>query len=461
MDQEDTIVALATPLGQSGIGIVRISGTKSFSIAQKIFRSSNGSRVNWSSTFRTHYGWIVTPEEREVVDEVLLTLMRSPRTYTREDIVEINCHGGPLPLRKTLELGLRLGARLAEPGEFTRRAFLNGRIDLTQAESVLEVVQAKTEKALMVALNGLKGRFSEKIFSLKEEIVDLVSSLEAEIEFPDEEIPVPSRTTRKRQLIQILTKLDSLIEMGEAAVLYRDGIKAVIIGRPNVGKSSLLNALLDRERAIVTCIPGTTRDTIEESINMKGFPLCIIDTAGLGAAGDAVNQEGIKRTHSSMDQADIVFLVVDGSLALTEEDELIFQKTRGKNRLILVNKIDLPQRVDRKKVKTLLPNDVIIEISATRGTNLEKLKEVISDLILKEIIPSSPPPLLINVRQKNVIERTKNSLLRALEAVEDEMPEEVVVVDLKEGLESLGEITGETTGEDILDHIFSSFCIGK
>lgn len=258
-----------------------------------------------------------------------------------------------------------------------------------------------------------------------------------------------------------MTKLDSLIEMGEAAALYREGIKAVIIGRPNVGKSSLLNALLDRERAIVTCIPGTTRDTIEESINMKGFPLCIIDTAGLGMVGDVVNQEGIKRAHSSMDQADIVFVMVDGSLALTEEDELVFQKTRGKNRLILVNKIDLPQRIDRKKMKMLLPNDVIIEISATRGTNLEKLKEVTSDLILKEIIPSSSPPLLINVRQKNALEQAKNGLLRALEGIKEGMPEEVIVVDLKEGLESLGEITGETTGEDILDRIFSNFCIGK
>jgi len=461
MDQEDTIVALATPLGQSGIGIVRISGRKSFSIAKRIFRPSNRSRVNWSSTFRTHYGWIVDPEEKEVVDEVLLTLMRSPRTYTREDIVEINCHGGPLPLRKTLQLGLKLGARLAKPGEFTRRAFLNGRIDLAQAESVLEVIQAKTEEALMIAANGLRGRFSEEILFLKEQIVDLVSSLEAEIEFPDEEIPAPSRDTRKKQLRRILTKLDSLIEMGETAALYREGIKAVIIGRPNVGKSSLLNALLDRERAIVTCIPGTTRDTIEESINMKGFPLCIVDTAGLGVAGDVVNQEGIKRAHSSMNQADIVFLMVDGSLALTEEDELVFQKTRGKNRLILVNKIDLPQKIDRKKMKMLLPNDVIIEISATRGTNLEKLKEVTSDLILKEIIPSSSLPLLINVRQKNVLEQAKNGLLRALEGIKEGMPEEVIVVDLKEGLESLGEITGETTGEDILDRIFSRFCIGK
>ena len=461
MDQEDTIVALATPLGQSGIGIVRISGRKSFSIAKRIFRPSNGSRVNWSSTFRTHYGWIVDPEEKEVVDEVLLTLMRSPRTYTREDIVEINCHGGPLPLRKTLQLGLKLGARLAKPGEFTRRAFLNGRIDLTQAESVLEVIQAKTEEALMIAANGLRGRFSEEILFLKEQIVDLVSSLEAEIEFPDEEIPAPSRDIRKKQLRRILTKLDSLIEMGETAALYREGIKAVIIGRPNVGKSSLLNALLDRERAIVTCIPGTTRDTIEESINMKGFPLCIVDTAGLGVTGDVVNQEGIKRAHSSMNQADIVFLMVDGSLALTEEDELVFQKTRGKNRLILVNKIDLPQRIDRKKMKMLLPNDVIIEISATRGTNLEKFKEVTSDLILKEIIPSSSPSLLINVRQKNVLEQAKDGLLRALEGIKEGMPEEVIVVDLKEGLESLGEITGETTAEDILDRIFSNFCIGK
>ncbi len=461
MDQEDTIIAPATPIGQSGIGIVRMSGRKSFSIAKKIFRSSNGSRVNWSSTFRTHHGWIVDPENKETVDEVLLTIMRSPKTYTREDIVEINCHGGSIPLRGTLELGLKLGARLAKPGEFTRRAFLNGRIDLAQAESVLDVVQAKTDEGLMIAVNGLKGRFSQEIYSLKKEIVDFLSCLEAEIEFPDEEIDPPSRTAKKKQLSRILAKLDFLIEMGETARIYREGVKAVIIGRSNVGKSSLLNALLDRERAIVSCIPGTTRDTIEEIVNMKGFPLCIIDTAGLGKLRNVLDREGIKRTHSSMNQADIIFLMVDGSLPLAEEDERIFQKTKGKNRLILVNKIDLPQRIDREKMKTLLPKDVIIEISATRGTNLEKLKQVTSELILREIVPSPSSPLLINVRQKSVLEQVKKSLLRAVEATREGMPEEMLVVDLKEGLNSLGDITGETTGEDILDHIFSNFCIGK
>lgn len=461
MDQEDTIIAPATPIGQSGIGIVRMSGRKSFSIAKKIFRSSNGSRINWSSTFRTHHGWIVDPENKETVDEVLLTIMRSPKTYTREDIVEINCHGGSIPLRKTLELGLKLGARLAKPGEFTMRAFLNGRIDLAQAESVLDVVQAKTDKGLMIAVNGLKGRFSQEIYSLKEEIVDFLSCLEAEIEFPDEEIGHPSRTAKKKQLKQILAKLDFLSEMGETARIYREGVKVVIIGRSNVGKSSLLNALLDRERAIVSCIPGTTRDTIEEIVNMKGFPLYIIDTAGLGKVKNVVDREGIKRTHSSMDQADIIFLMVDGSLPLAEEDGRIFQKTKGKNRLILVNKIDLPQRIDREKMNTLLPKDVIIEISATRGTNLEKLKQVTSELILREIVPSPSSPLLINVRQKSVLEQVKKSLLRAVEATREGMPEEMLVVDLKEGLNSLGDITGETTGEDILDHIFSNFCIGK
>ncbi len=461
MNQEDTIVALATPVGHSGIGIVRMSGKESFSIARKTFRSPNGSKINWSSTFRIHYGWMVDPHAKEAIDEVLLTLMRAPKTYTREDIVEINCHGGFVPLRRTLELAIKFGARLAHPGEFTRRAFLNGRIDLLQAESILDVVDAKTDQALGIALNGLRGTLSRKIYSFRDAIVELLTCLEAEIEFPDEEIQVPSRTFRKKQIKTLLVQLDSLIEMSGTTRIYREGVRITIIGRSNVGKSTLFNALLERERAIVSSIPGTTRDTIEESINLRGVPLCITDTAGLGKPTGLVDKEGIRRAHFSMDEADVILLVVDGSRGLSREDRVAFQKTKGKAAVILVNKIDLLQKADTQSIRELAPRSLVLQISATKGTNLEKLKEAVSDLILRKIVPSSPPPFLITLRQKNALQETKDSLLRALDAVEKEMPEELIAFDLKEGLKSIGDITGETTGEDVLDRIFSNFCIGK
>jgi len=457
----DTIIAISTPIGQSGIGIIRISGKDSFRIAQKIFRPSKNTSLNWNLSFKIYYGWIVDPGTGEKIDEVLLTLMKAPQTYTREDIVEINCHGGLVPLRKTLELGIKMGARLAQPGEFTRRAFINGRIDLIQAESVLDIVQAKTEKGLQIALNQLEGKLSEKISSLRDKMVDLLSYLEAEIEFPEENINSFSPQEKKNRIKQILSSINSLLELAQSGRIYREGIKVAIAGRINAGKSSLLNALVQRERAIVSQMPGTTRDTIEEMINLKGFPLYLIDTAGLGTSTNRVEEEGIKRAYSCIEQADIVLLMVDGSIPLTKEDEQILSNIKKPNLLLLISKRDLPLRLDLKRLRSLFPGQLCLEISALTGYNLEKLKKKIAWLILKRVIPVTSDSLTINVRQKNILGKAKIYLLRAKQALRKGLSEDFIAYDLKQAINSLGEITGESVNEEVLERIFANFCIGK
>lgn len=458
---EDTIAAIATPIGESGIGIVKMSGKESFLIARKIFQPYRGKKINWKTPFKTHYGWIVDPESKELIDEVLLTLMPAPRSYTREDVVEINCHSGPVPLRKTLRLTLKLGARLAEAGEFTKRAFLNGRIDLAQAESVLEVVQAKTEKGLEIALSQLKGRLSEKINRLKEEMIDFLSCLEAEIEFAEEDIERLSRKDGERRLEDILVQIALLLETARRGRVYKEGLKAVIVGRPNVGKSSLLNTLLQRERAIVSHTPGTTRDTIEEMINVKGFPLWIIDTAGLREVEGKIEEEAVRRTHAKLEEANIILLMVDGSLPLQKEDIPILKRTEKEKTLLIVNKIDLPQRIDKERINSLFPVQEAVEISATEEINLEKLKERIAEFALKEAVLSSGDSLILSVRQEQTLKQAQQNVERALLAIRGQLSEELTAFDLREAIDKLGEITGEVVADDILDEIFSHFCIGK
>lgn len=461
MMSEDTITAVATAIGESGIGIVRMSGKESFLIARKIFQPPSGKKVNWKTSFKTHYGWIIDPQTKELIDEVLLTLMPAPKSYTREDVAEINCHGGPIPLRKTLRLTLKLGARLAEAGEFTKRAFLNGRIDLAQAESVLEVVQAKTEKSLEIALAQLKGGLSKKINTLKKKMVDSLSYLEAEIEFEEEDIKHLSRKDKETRLEGILLEIDLLLKTARGGKVYKEGLKAVIAGRPNVGKSSLLNTLLQRERAIVSHIPGTTRDTIEEMINIKGFPLWIIDTAGLREVEGEVEEEAVRRTHAKLEEANIILLMVDGSSPLKEEDVLIFERIKKEKTQVVVNKIDLPQKINKERIKSFFPGQEVLEISATEEINLEKLKERIAEFALKEATLSPDGFFILTIRQEQALEQARQNVERALLGAKEKLWPELIAFDLREGINRLGEITGEVATDDILDQIFSHFCIGK
>lgn len=446
MIYEDTIVAISTPLGEGGIGIVRLSGKNAKAIAEKLFDRPLENR-------RLVYGHIRDPETSEVVDEVLVAYMAAPHTYTREDVVEINCHGGPLPLQRVLGLTLRYGARLAEPGEFTLRAFLNGRIDLSQAEAVLDIVQAKTQASLRLAVQGLKGKLSQQIREIREELLSALAYFTARLDFPEDEV-------EEQDISGILErshrKLRRLLESADAGVVYRQGVRTAIVGRPNVGKSSLLNRLLRTDRAIVTPIPGTTRDTLEEVVNLKGVPFLLIDTAGMAQSRDLVEALGMERSRRAVEQADLVLFVVDAGEPLTPADEEIKTLLEGKTKLTVVNKCDLPLRIELDR----LPQPFVIT-SALTGEGLDELEEKLVELALGGRVVGSDAPLVTNVRHKEALERAEKHLSEAQRSLRSGMPDDLVALDLTAALNALGEITGETVTEDLLESIFSRFCIGK
>jgi len=461
--RDDTIVAISTPPGEGGIGIVRMSGPDALKIANAIFYSPKGIRPSCSESHRLHYGFIIDPHSGERIDEVLLSVMRAPHTYTREDMVEINCHGGYLVLRRVLELTIRQGARPAMPGEFTMRAFLNGRIDLTQAEAVLDLIKAKTEEAERIAIEQVAGVLRRKIEDISEDLQELVVEVEAYIDFPDEDI-FKGPLSIEHRIIEIRDKLKDLSKSFYQGRILREGIATVIAGRPNVGKSSLLNALLGMDRAIVTDIPGTTRDIIEETINIKGIPLRLIDTAGIREAKDIVEAEGIKRTEMAIERADMVLVVIDGSQDLTEYDLSLLEKLRDKEvlTLIVLNKKDLGLVLQKShEAFRELP---VIEISAIKNEGLDDLKEKIFNLITKRgSFEPGQRVLLTRARHKVLIDEA----LCATEEVSEMLtsksaPLEIIAFNLRKALSSLNEIIGlEFSEEDILSRIFSEFCIGK
>jgi len=403
----------------------------------------------------------VDPETQVTVDEVLLTLMRAPRTYTREDTVEINCHGGPVPLRKVLDLTLHAGAQLAEPGEFTRRAFRNGRIDLAQAESVLDVIEASTEDSLVLALEGLKGGLSKRIEHLGGALVDLLGTLEATIEFPEEELGVPAGPEVLKTVSLLISEISCLLAMGERTRPYRDGVRVTIVGKPNVGKSTLFNRILDRDRAIVSSTPGTTRDTLEEHINLKGVPIVLTDTAGLGTSRDRLAGEAVLRARRAMEQADFLLVVVDGSRELSGEDYRLLRRARRYPGLLVMNKADLPQVLDTERLGPAGPVEDTMAVSASTGCNLEKLLELMTHSILNRVSRACPGEVLLNLRQSTCLKRARDSLRRAEEAASAGVPEELMATEVKSALAELGGITGATTSEDVLESVFSRFCIGK
>ncbi|MGA2957067.1 MAG: tRNA uridine-5-carboxymethylaminomethyl(34) synthesis GTPase MnmE [Thermodesulfobacteriota bacterium] len=456
---EDTIAAISTPLGMGGIGIVRLSGPQAGEILGRIFRRKGGPRPLLSHRF--YLGEVFRPRDQTVLDEVLAVFMEKPKTYTREDVVEIQAHSGFLVLQEILEVVLQSGARLAEPGEFTKRAFLNGRIDLTQAEAVIDLIQSKTQRSLELANLQRRGRLAQELAQIREEILNLTALLEASIDFPEEEVPELSGGQVQARLGQVQDRLEALLRTYDEGKIYREGISAVIIGRPNVGKSSLLNSLLREDRAIVTPIPGTTRDVIEEVINLRGIPLKIMDTAGLHHARDAVEVEGVRRTRHRLTQADLVIWVVDGSGSLTPEDLDILPQVQGKKTVIAFNKNDLPQRLHPRDLAELIPQAPGVPISALHHTNIDLLEEAIRAAVLNGRLESNSEILLSNLRHKQAIEIAREALIQARQSLEANLSAEFITLDLSGALHSLGEIVGETTTEDILNRIFSQFCIGK
>lgn len=459
-EPQETIAAISTPFGESGIGIVRISGSKSESIIRKVFRPKKDDFPLTSHHF--HYGEIVDPQTGHPIDEVLVVLMRGPKTYTREDIVEINCHGGYLVLQKVLELVLAHGARMAQPGEFTKRAFLNGRIDLTQAEAVIDLIKARTTEGIEIANQQLRGFFHREMVSLKESLVEYLSLIEAHIDFPEEEIEDIHQSRMRQDLLNNAQKLGEWISTYEEGRVFREGISCAIIGKTNVGKSSLLNVLVKQERAIVTPIPGTTRDIIEEVLNIHGIPVRLMDMAGLRKAKDSIEAEGVRRAKERVADSDLVLLILDGSRELEKDDFDIFLEVQGKRKVVIVNKRDLPQKTSLEEIQNHFPADPVVSISALKQEGIEDLKKIIYSTIIHREIRVSPEHLIVaNIRHKNLLAEIRESLLRASDGLEEGASYEFIAFEIRSAINSLGEMVGETTPEDVLNRIFEQFCIGK
>jgi tRNA modification GTPase len=454
---DDTIAAIATPIGEGGLAVIRLSGPQALSIADRCFSPIGKSALKPSSasSHTIHFGHIL--RNGVTVDEVLLSVMRAPRTFTREDVVEISCHGGLLPAKTVLDTLLESGARLAEPGEFTRRAFLNGRIDLAQAEAVADLIHSRTELALRAANEQLAGKLSQRINILRDEMVKTLAHIEAHIDFPDEDITPHTKEQLVRRLEHAIAAMDELLRTAGEGQILRRGIRAAIIGRPNAGKSSLLNQLLGRDRAIVSAIPGTTRDTIEEMANIRGLPVVFIDTAGLRVARDEIEQEGIRRSRQSLEQAELILHVLDSSERLTDDDRNYFAELDGKKRIVVLNKVDLPAQL----VPSTLDTRHSVSVSCVTGEGIESLKDTIRNLVWSGEIKAEMLEVMINSRHQDALNRARDATDRTLAALRSEQTLELVALDLRIAVNAIGEIVGKTTTEDLLDMIFSQFCIGK
>ncbi|ACZ10965.1 tRNA modification GTPase MnmE [Sebaldella termitidis] len=454
----ETIAAISTPRGEGGIGIIRISGDDSFEILNKIFKAKNPNKD--LGFYKFNYGFIYDGDY--MLDEAMTVRMKGPKTYTCEDVVEINCHGGYLVTQKILELVLKKGARHAEKGEFTKRAFMNGRIDLSQAEAVMDIIQGKTEKSISLSLEQLRGDLRDKIQNLKKLLLDVTAHVNVVLDYPEEGIDEPLPAHLRDNLENVHTEINKLINSYDKGKKIKEGIKTAIIGKPNVGKSTLLNSLLKEERAIVTHIPGTTRDIIEEVINVRGIPLVLVDTAGIRETEDLVENIGVEKSKEIIEKSDLILFVLDASRELEKDDHQIIELIRENNKkaIILLNKIDLSRKITRENIDFF--DGEILEISAKEETGIEEMEERIYNYILEEDVEDSSEKLVItNIRHKSALEKTKEAVENIFETIDSEMPMDLISVDLKEALDSLSEITGEISSEDILDHVFSNFCVGK
>lgn len=482
---EDTIVAIATPPGQGGIGIVRLSGKNAPAICDQIFVSKNKEKPSEFKSFSVHYGWVVKVRkgqnanegpfassvensdakgpgaEFEIIDEALLTLMRAPKSYTTEDVAEISCHGGMVVLQTLVQLIAGLGARLAEPGEFTKRAFLNGRIDLTQAEAVLDIIQAKTDRFLRVSLNQLKGELSLELEGIREHLLRIYIQMEAIVNFPEDDLDASNRVKLTEEIQSAKNRVDRLLHSGEQGRILKDGIRIVICGKPNVGKSSLLNVLLKTPRAIVTDIAGTTRDTIEETLQIKGIPFQLIDTAGILEPRDLVEEEAIRRSHLVINSADLILLVVDGSDEITPEDELLIQNISDRNVLVVLNKSDLKQKVSLEEIHRRLGDSKVVQVSALKKISIDVLEDAIVDNVWQGRPIGTQTTLISNVRHIQALKDCSAALARAEGMTRDGLSFEFVSEEIKLAVNFLDNITGRNIDNDLLDTIFSEFCIGK
>lgn len=459
--ENDTIAAISTPVGEGGISIIRISGEDAVVVAKRLYRGSKDLAQVASHTI--NYGHIVDPDTGAEVDEVMVSVMRAPHTYTCEDVVEINCHGGLLATNRILQLVLSYGARMAEPGEFTKRAFLNGRIDLSQSEAVMDLIRAKTDKSMKVALNQLDGDLSRLIRHLRQDILDVLAQVEVNIDYPEYDA-VEEMTTKmlKEKALNIQQRIQALLKTAKQGKVLREGLATAIIGRPNVGKSSLLNTLLHEDKAIVTDVAGTTRDVIEEYVNVDGVPLKLIDTAGIRDTDDTVEKIGVERSKRALDAADLILLLIDSSAPLTAEDCELLTATHGKQRIVILNKTDLPRRVDLDELKKLTDGDALIETSIVKHEGMDQLGQQISKMFFNEGIESSQNNVMVtNARHIGLLHQANAALSDVLKGINAGMPVDLVQIDMTRCWDLLGEITGDSYQDELLDQLFSQFCLGK
>lgn len=458
----ETIAAIATGMTNAGIGIVRISGEESFPIIDQIYRSRNGrTKLSESPSHTVHYGYICDGEK--VIDEVMVLILKAPNTYTMENTVEIDCHGGALVLKRVLETVLKYGARPAEPGEFTKRAFLNGRIDLSQAESVIDVINAQNDFALESSLHQLQGTVKEKIKGIRGAVVHEIAFIESALDDP-EHISIDGYGEElMKQLDALAFQIKDLLQCSENGALLKEGIHTVIIGKPNVGKSSLMNALTGRDRAIVTEVAGTTRDILEDQINLNGITLNMTDTAGIHDTSDTVEKIGVEKAKSSLDQADLVIYVADSSSPLDQNDKRIFDLLKEKKVIVLLNKSDLQPVISEQDILSLAEksNDPVLSISAKEGTGIKELEHVIRKMFFQGEISYNNEIVITNIRQKAALKEALDSLEMVKQSIQDQMPEDFYSIDLVNACDALGKITGESVGEDLVNEIFSKFCMGK
>ncbi|MCP9312527.1 tRNA uridine-5-carboxymethylaminomethyl(34) synthesis GTPase MnmE [Liquorilactobacillus satsumensis] len=456
----DTIAAISTPPGEGAISIVRLSGEEAVQCTQKIFAGQNLQLV---SSHTINYGHIVDPESRQEVDEVMVSVMRAPKTFTREDVVEINCHGGIVATNRILQLVLSNGARLAEPGEFTKRAFLHGRIDLSQAEAVMDLIRAKTDRSMKVALNQLDGNLSHLIKNLRQDILGVLAQVEVNIDYPEYD-DVEEMTTRllKEKALEVRQRIKQLLSTAKQGKVLREGLATAIVGRPNVGKSSLLNHLLHEDKAIVTDVAGTTRDVIEEYVNVRGVPLKLVDTAGIRETADKVEKIGVARSKHAIEQADLVMLVLNGSEPLTNEDRQLLKLTATKKRIVLLNKMDLTRGIEVAQLKELLqPDEEILTTSVLKNQGLEQLEARIAELFFGGIENSQTTVMVTNARHIALLNQAEKALTSVLQGISAKMPVDLIQIDMTNCWDLLGEITGDSYQDELLNQLFSQFCLGK
>lgn len=454
----DTIAAIATPLGEGGIAIIRVSGPEAIPSVDKIFKGRN--RLSTVDTHTIQYGHLVD-NEGDVLEEVMVSVMRAPRTFTREDVVEINCHGGIVSVKRVLDLVLEQGVRMAEPGEFTKRAFLNGRIDLSQAEAVIDLIRAKTDKAMKVALHQVQGKLSLLIGDLRRQLIELMAHIEVTIDYPEHDVDDVTRNLLSEKSRWVQEEIEKLLRTASQGKILREGLSTVIVGRPNVGKSSLLNSLLQEVKAIVTDIPGTTRDIIEEYVNVRGIPLRLVDTAGIRDTEDIVERIGVEKSREMLSKADLVLLVLNYGEELTEEDRKLLHVIQPMNAIVIVNKVDLPQRIDLEKVQTMVGDVPVVMMSVAKEEGIERLEEAIAGKFFSGSIQSDDLTYVSNARHIQLLREASQVIGEAIDAVESGLPVDMVAFDIRRTWELLGEVIGDTVSDDLISQIFSQFCLGK